>query len=281
MNAAAALPSSVWEKLKAISRETIGREMPIVGAWGSTETAPLATHCHFEVDNIANIGLPVPGVTLKLVPNGNKQEVRVKGPNVTPGYYRHPELTAQAFDEGGFYKIGDAVRFADPDDPSKGLFFDGRVSEDFKLASGTWVSVGEIRLAGIDALSPLVQDIVVCGHNRDEIGFLLFPNEAACRACAGLPAQASLAEVLATDVVREKTSDGLKRLKGRGGGSSRYATRARYLVSPPNPDGGEITDKAYLNQRQIIANRSEEVDALFGNNPVDFIGLGPAGSGKQ
>ncbi|MBD1546050.1 feruloyl-CoA synthase [Roseibium aggregatum] len=273
MNAAAALPTTVWENLKRLSRNTIGREIPIVGSWGSTETAPLATHCHFQVENIANIGLPVPGVILKLIPNGDKLEVRVKGPGVTPGYYRHPELTASAFDEEGFYIIGDAVRFADPDDPSKGLFFDGRVSEDFKLASGTWVSVGELRVAGIDALVPLVQDVVVSGHGRDEIGFLLIPNEAACRACAGLSADAPLAEVLASDAVRDKIAEGLHGLKAQGGGSSRYATRARFLLAPPNPDAGEITDKAYLNQRQMIANRADDIEALFGDRPEDFIDL--------
>ena len=271
MNAAAALPAGIWETFKRLSRETVGVELPFVGAWGSTETAPLATHCHFPTPNIANIGLPVPGVTLKLVPNGDKLEVRVKGPNVTPGYFRNPEKTAEAFDDEGYYRIGDALRLADPEDPSKGLYFDGRVSEDFKLSSGTWVSVGELRLAGIDALAPLVQDIVVAGHNRDEVGFLLIANEVACRAASGLPGDAPLGSVLASTPVSAAIASGLGNLKSAGGGSSRYAARARFLLVPPNPDTGEITDKAYLNQRQILENREADVDALFGNEAGEFI----------
>lgn len=264
--AAAALPASTWTKLRRQSTETTGRELPVATAWGSTETAPLATHCHFPVDSVANIGLPVPGVTLKLVPNGTKLEVRVKGPNITPGYFKNPEKTREAFDDEGFYMMGDALRLADPDDPSKGLFFDGRVVEDFKLTTGTWVSVGSLRVTAIDHLSPCVQDIVVAGHNRDEVGFLLIPNEPACRRVAGLAEGAPLADVLATDAVRAQVREGLKALKAAQSGSSMHAKRARFLVAPPNPDTGEITDKAYLNQRQILENRGGEVELLFGED---------------
>lgn len=269
--AAAALPQSVWDKLIGLSLKTAGNPVPLVAAWGSTETAPLATSCHFQAAATGNIGLPVPGTELKLVYNGDKLEVRVRGPNVTPGYYKQEKTTREAFDEEGFYMMGDAVRFADAKDPVKGLYFDGRVSEDFKLSSGTWVSVGDVRISGIDALSPAAQDIVVTGHDHDEIGFLVFPNEAACRKIARAGEKTALAEVLANGEVQSHIARGLKALKETGGGSSRYATRARLLVEPPNPDTGEITDKGYLNQRQILANRSSDVAVLQGTDPTGYI----------
>ena len=159
--AGAALPQNLWDAMEELSVRTVGRALPMVSAWGSTETSPLATDCHFQAKRSGNIGVPIPGTELKLVRSGDKLEVRVRGPNVTPGYWKAPELTAQAFDADGFYLIGDAVTFADPDRPELGLFFDGRVAEDFKLNSGTWVSVGTLRVAGITALAPLAQDIVV------------------------------------------------------------------------------------------------------------------------
>ncbi|MEX0343364.1 MAG: feruloyl-CoA synthase [Rhizobiaceae bacterium] len=269
--AAAALPQSVWEKLIGLSLQVRAEPVPLVSAWGSTETAPLATDCYFQAETSGNIGLPIPGTTLKLVPNGDKLEVRVKGPNVTPGYFRLDEITEEAFDEEGFYSTGDAVRFADPQYPEKGLYFDGRVSEDFKLSSGTWVSVGALRIAGIDALSPLAQDIVVAGHNRNEVGFLIFPNAAACRTVAGSGDDAPLSEVIEHPAVRQKFTDGLTEMKTAAGGSSRHAARARLLAIPPNPDAGEITDKAYLNQQQILINRVADVERLFGDNEDDRI----------
>ena len=187
--AGAALPQNLWDAMEELSIKTVGRALPMVSAWGSTETSPLATDCHFQAKRSGNIGVPIPGTELKLVPSGDKLEVRVRGPNVTPGYWKAPELTAQAFDAEGFYLIGDAVTFADSDRPELGLFFDGRVAEDFKLNSGTWVSVGTLRVAGISALSPLAQDIVVSGHGGDHVRFLVFPNIAACRALAGLARQ--------------------------------------------------------------------------------------------
>ena len=180
--AAAALPQNLWDAMEEMSIKTVGRRLPLVSAWGSTETAPLATDCHFQAERSGNIGVPIPGTELKLVPSGDKLEVRVRGPNVMPGYWKAPELTAQAFDAEGFYLIGDAMKFADAARPELGLFFDGRVAEDFKLNSGTWVSVGMLRVAGIAALAPLAQDIVLSGHGRDEVRFLIFPNVPACRA---------------------------------------------------------------------------------------------------
>ncbi|MEM9062740.1 MAG: feruloyl-CoA synthase [Pseudomonadota bacterium] len=270
-NAGAALPPSVRETFRRLSLETTGSELPFVASWGSTETSPLATHCHFRVRDASNVGLPVPGTTLKLVEDGGKLEARVKGPNVTPGYFRNPAKTAEAFDADGFYRIGDALRLADPEEPTRGLCFDGRVSEDFKLSSGTWVSAGALRLAGIDALAPLVQDIVVAGHDRDHVGFLLIPNLPACRAAAGLAENASAEVVFAAREIRAATADGLARLRADGGGTSRFAARARFLLHPPDPDQGEITDKGYLNQRAMLENRVDDVDALFGTDAAAFI----------
>ncbi len=269
--AAAALPQNVWDRLEALSMKAVGRKPALVSAWGSTETAPLATDCHFQATRSGNIGVPVPGVELKLVPNAGKLEVRVRGPNVTPGYYRNQAQTRAAFDEEGFYLIGDAIKLADPADPSKGLYFDGRVAEDFKLSTGTFVHVGQIRVAGIDALAPLAQDIVVTGHNRDAVGFLIFPNVAAARKIAGLGEDASLSAVFAHPAVRAHVAKGLAALKAEGGGSSRFAARARLMEAPPSVDAGEINDKGYINQRAVLTNRPAELALLEGDDPAAFI----------
>src|SRR5688572_1618009 len=172
--AAAALPQNLWDRLKKLSPD-----VAILSAWGATETSPLATSVHFRMQRPGVIGLPVAGCDLKLVPSADKLEVRVRGPNVTPGYYRNPELTQAAFDEDGFYRIGDAVRFASSSDPSRGIVFDGRVAEDFKLSTGTWVHVGAVRVRLIAAGDPLIQDAVITGHDRNEVGALLLLSAAA------------------------------------------------------------------------------------------------------
>jgi feruloyl-CoA synthase len=270
--AGAALPQNLWDALEALSIETSGRALPMVSAWGSTETSPLATDCHFQAKRSGNIGVPIPGTELKLVPSGDKLEVRVRGPNVTPGYWKAPELTAQAFDVEGFYLIGDAVTFADAARPELGLFFDGRVAEDFKLSSGTWVNVGNLRVAGIAALAPLAQDIVVSGHGGDEVRFLVFPNIAACRAHAGLPDSAEVEDVIGHDKVRSGIAQGLAKLKAQGGNSSGHATRALLLPEPASVDGGEITDKGYINQRAVLARRAGAVAMLDDDASAEWIG---------
>ena len=164
--------------------ETIGERIIFLSSLGSTETAPLALACTWECECAGNIGLPVPGVELKLVPREGKLEARLKGANITPGYWRAPALTAEAFDEEGYYKIGDALKFDDPADPAKGLLFDGRIAEDFKLATGTWVSVGPLRAAFIAHFAPLVRDVVLAGADRDEFAALVFPDLDACRELA-------------------------------------------------------------------------------------------------
>jgi feruloyl-CoA synthase len=270
--AGAALPQNLWDALEDLSIKTTGRAMPMVSAWGSTETSPLATDCHFQAARSGNIGVPIPGTELKLVPSGDKLEVRVRGPNVTPGYWKAPELTAKAFDADGFYLIGDAVTLADPARPELGLFFDGRVAEDFKLNSGTWVSVGTLRVAGIAALAPLAQDIVVSGHGGDHVRFLVFPNIAACRAHAGLPDSASVDDVACNEKVRTAIAQGLAKLKAQGGGSSAFATRAVLLAEPASVDGGEITDKGYINQRAVLTRRAVAVAMLEDDACTDWIG---------
>jgi feruloyl-CoA synthase len=270
--AGAALPQNLWDALEQLSIETVGRALPMVSAWGSTETSPLATDCHFQAKRSGNIGVPIPGTELKLVPSGDKLEVRVRGPNVTPGYWKAPELTARAFDAEGFYRIGDAVTFADADRPELGLFFDGRVAEDFKLNSGTWVNVGNLRVAGIAALAPLAQDIVVTGHGGDEVRFLVFPNIAACRALAGLPDSAGADEVIGHAKVRAAIGQGLAKLKAQGGNSSGHATRALLLAEPASVDGGEITDKGYINQRAVLTRRASAVAILDDDASAAWIG---------
>jgi feruloyl-CoA synthase len=270
--AGAALPQNLWDALEELSIKTVGRALPMVSAWGSTETSPLATDCHFLAERSGNIGVPIPGTELKLVASGDKLEVRVRGPNVTPGYWKAPDLTKQAFDEEGFYLIGDAVKFADATCPERGLFFDGRVAEDFKLNSGTWVSVGTLRVASIAALAPLAQDIVVTGHGGDEVRFLVFPNISACRAHAGLSETAAVAEVLGHDKVRGAIAQGLAKLKQQSANSSGHATRALLLAEPPSVDGGEITDKGYINQRAVLTRRADAVTKLNDDASAEWIG---------
>ncbi|WP_275097817.1 feruloyl-CoA synthase [Sedimenticola hydrogenitrophicus] len=262
--AGAALPRHLWIALEELSEMATGKKILLVSAWGSTETAPMASDCHFYASVPGVIGVPVPGTALKLVPSADKMEVRVKGPNVFPGYWRQPEVTAQAFDEEGYYMIGDAVEFVDPSHPTKGLLFDGRVGEDFKLLTGTWVRVGSLRVSAIDTMKPVAQDIVLTGHDRDEIGFLIFPNIPECRTlCPELPVDAPVQQVLSNPAVVKRVQTGLRTLKQLGGGSSTYATRALLMAEPPSVEDGEITDKGYINQRMVLSRRADLVEALY------------------
>ena len=268
--AAAALPQHLWERLEQLSIRERGERVVMVSAWGATETAPMITTVHFNIERAGVIGLPAPGAEIKMVPNGAKMEMRVRGPNVTPGYWQRPDLTRAAFDEQGYYMIGDAGRLANTDDPAQGIEFDGRIAEDFKLMSGTWVHVGSLRIQAIAALAPLVQDIVVAGHDREDIGFLIFPNTPACRAlCPDLPAEgenaASLVQVLNDPRVRNKIRDGMRTLTDQG--SSGYAERALMLEDAPAIDANEITDKGYINQRAVLTHRAHLVQTLYSNSP--------------
>jgi len=247
--AAAALPQNLWDRLLRLAKEEKrGGDFAMLSAWGSTETSPLATSVHFPMDRPGVIGLPVAGCELKLTPFGGKLEVRVRGPHVTPGYYRRPDLTSPAFDEEGFYRIGDAVRFADPREPAKGIVFDGRVAEDFKLSTGTWVNVGMVRVKLIAAADPIVQDAVITGHDRAEVGALVFLSAAA--------------KDLKPDEVRSKLSQALAKLKAEGG-SSMHPVRLLVLTEPPSIDANEITDKGYMNQRAVLERRAALVERLY------------------
>lgn len=261
--AGAALPQHLWDGLTQLALETVGSPVAMVSSWGSTETSPLASDCHFQAERSGNIGLPVPGVTFKLIPNGGKLEIRVKGPNVTPGYWKRPDLTAKAFDSDGYYAMGDAVKFAEPGHPERGLLFDGRVAEDFKLMSGTWVSVGALRVKALEALAPAALDIVVTGHDREEVGFLIFANPAGCRQIVGVSDDVALPEVLGNSRLRTHVRQALRRLKAEGGGSSNFAGRALLMDTPHDVDAGEITDKGYTNQRAVLANRAHLVQHLY------------------
>ncbi len=257
--AGAALPQSSWERLEAVARHVRKRALWFTSSWGATETAPAITSVHWRIERAGCIGAPLPGVQLKFVPNGGKLEMRVKGPNVFPGYRNAPELTAQAFDEEGYYLIGDAGRLVDDAHPEHGVVFDGRVAEDFKLGSGTWVSVGTLRLRAISALSPLAADVVVTGHDREEIGLLVFPS----------PQAAALSPDERTALLRT----GLAALRAAGGGSSQVPARALLLTEPPNADAGEITDKGYLNPRRVLERRAADVAALYaGSDPRVVLG---------
>ncbi|HJL14735.1 MAG TPA: feruloyl-CoA synthase [Sandaracinaceae bacterium LLY-WYZ-13_1] len=265
--AGAALPQSLWERMEAVSRRARGTPVPMASAWGATETAPLVTSVHFPIERAGIIGLPAPGCEIKLVPNAGKLEMRVRGPNVTPGYWRRPDLTERAFDDEGFYRIGDAGRFADPAHPEKGLVFDGRVSEDFKLTTGTWVHVGVLRVALIAAVAPVAQDAVLTGHDRDEVGALFFPSLPACRRLADLPDDAPAADVVVHPAVRARVAEGLTAQNATAEGSSRRVTRALVLEEPPSIDAGEITDKGYVNQRAVLERRAALVERLHADAP--------------
>jgi feruloyl-CoA synthase len=245
--AGAALPQNLWERLEKLAIAEKNGELAMISSWGSTETAPSAAAVHYPIERAGVIGLPNPGCELKLVPAAGKLEVRVRGPNVTPGYYRREDLTREAFDAEGYYRIGDAMKFDDPARPEKGLVFDGRVAEDFKLTSGTWVHAGAVRVKLIAAGNPLIQDAVITGHDRNEVGALVFLSPAA--------------KDLAPQTVRAKIAAALKSLAAEGG-SSMHPVRALLLEEPPSIDAGEITDKGYINQRAVLERRAALVARL-------------------
>ncbi|TMJ79260.1 MAG: feruloyl-CoA synthase [Alphaproteobacteria bacterium] len=263
--AGAALPQDLWERLEAVSERATGERVPMTSSWGTTETSPLATAAHFVIERAGPIGGPVPGVELKLVPAGDKLEVRVRGPNVMPGYWKREDLTRAAFDEEGFYKPGDAVRFADPGDSGKGIVFDGRLAEDFKLATGTWVAVGALRVGALAAASPALQDAIIAGENRQWIGMLAWLNTAGCRKLIGC--EAPLAELACHPVLREHVRRAIAQWNDAHPGSSQKIARVLLFPDAPSIDANEITDKGYINQRLGLARRKADVERLFASTP--------------
>lgn len=255
--AAAALSPSTWQRLQAVAeRVRPGRPLWLTTSWGCTETAPAITSAHWQLDGAGCIGNPLPGMEVRFVPNGGKLEMRIKGVAVTPGYRHQPRETAAAFDEEGYYRIGDAGRLVDERHPERGIVFDGRVAEDFKLGSGTWVSVGPLRVELVSQLAPWVQDLVIAGHDREAVGLLVFPSP------QGVAEPGKLADALRA-VLRRRRDEGL--------GSARCPACALVLDAPPHADSGEITDKGYINQRAVLARRAEAVARLYDESDAAVI----------
>jgi len=248
--AAAGLGQRFWDELQELAVATCGERIRMVTGLGATESAPFALCIASDDARAGMVGLPVPGVELKLVPVGDKVEARLRGPNITPGFWRDPERTSAAFDDEGFYRLGDALTWVDPDDPAKGLAFDGRLDEDFKLSTGTWVSVGPLRVRLLAALAPYALDVVIAGHDRSEVTVLIFPNRAAC-------------DALPHDRIREIIAERLSVVCAEATGSSTSVPRALLLDTPPSIDQGEITDKGSVNQRAVLRHRSALVDELY------------------
>jgi feruloyl-CoA synthase len=252
--AAAVLPQPVWRAYEELAVQTCGERILWITGYGATETAPAAMFTSRGAARAGTVGLPVDGVEMKLVPTGEKLEARFRGPSVTPGYWRQPELTRAAFDEEGYYRTGDAMRFVDAADPRQGFEFDGRTTEDFKLGTGTWVSVGPLRAKINSACSPLVQDVVIAGHDRAWLGALVFPNLLACRG-------------LSAEDLRARLRPVLERLARESTGSSNRVARALILDQPPSIDAGEITDKGSINQRAVLNSRAALVERLYAEPP--------------
>ena len=272
MFAGAALSQAVWDKLHAHAEAAVGERVRVITGLGMTETAPSCTFAVGTGVASGHIGLPVPGVEVKLVKDastGGKTEIRFRGPNVMPGYWRAPDQTREAFDKEGFYRTGDAVRWVDPADPQRGLFFDGRTAEDFKLSSGTFVSVGPLRAKIIAAGEPCVQDAVITGLNLGEVGALLFPRADECRRLAGLPASTPLPQVLHHPAVRAFFQTLANRLWRDATGSASRVARLHVLAEPPSIDKGEVTDKGSINQRAVLAHRDALVEALYAGQAED------------
>lgn len=268
----AALPQHVWSALEELAVETIGVRIPIISGLGSTETAPFALCANWPVDRSGIIGLPAPGLELKLVPNGQKLEVRVRGPNVTPGYWRMPDISAKAFDDEGYYMMGDAARFIDPEHPGKGLMFDGRISEDFKLTSGTWVSVGPLRGRFIAHFAPYVRDVVIAGHDRDSLAGLVILDIDNCRGlCPDLPADAGVGHIAHAPQVRAAFARLLADFIAQATGSASRIERLVLLDEQPSLDVGEVTDKGSINQRAVLNHRAALVEDLYATSPSDRV----------
>ncbi|MGH6910726.1 MAG: AMP-binding protein, partial [Phenylobacterium sp.] len=256
----ATLSNDIYERMQALAIAETGQRIPLTTMYGATETQGI-TVVHWQTERVGLVGLPLPGISLKLVPNGAKLEVRVKGPTVTSGYHNDPERTAQAFDEEGYYKLGDAARFLDPQDPAQGLVFDGRVTEDFKLDSGTWVSVGTLRPDVVATCSPYVFDAVIAGQDKPFAAALVWPSPAMLGSLGDNPLAAL------TTLLTERLAD----FNRTAGGSSRRIARFTIMTEPPSIDAGEITDKGYVNQGAVLDRRDALVRALYANPPGEGV----------
>jgi feruloyl-CoA synthase len=261
----ATLSDDVYTRMQALAVAQTGHRVPLTTMYGATETQGV-TVVHWITERVGLVGLPLPGIALKLAPAGAKFEVRVKGPTVAAGYHKDPEKTAAAFDEEGFYKLGDAARFVDPDDPSKGLVFDGRVTEDFKLTSGTWVSVGVLRPDIVAACSPYIHDAVIAGQDKPFIAAMVWPSPAGLATLVADEGPGTPLDKL-TAILRER----IGAFNAAAGGSSRRVARVAILTDPPSIDAGEITDKGYVNQRAALERRAKVVEALYADPPGEGV----------
>jgi feruloyl-CoA synthase len=267
----ARLPDDLYERMQALAVRAIGERLVFYTGWGSTETAPTSTGTYWDTERVGLIGLPFPGVELKMVPVGSKYELRLRGVNVTPGYFGRPDLTKAAFDEEGFYCIGDAGVFVDPADPVQGIIFAGRVVEDFKLTTGTFVHVGSLRTDAIAAATPVVQDGLVAGQDRPYVGLLVWPNLHACRQIVGNP-EASYEDVVRHPDVLACLKQGLQaHNKSTEGASSMRIARAMLMIEPASIDGNELTDKGYINQRASLERRAALVERLYAERPGEDV----------
>lgn len=259
--AGASLAQPVWNKMEELSIETVGEKVPIITGLGCTESGPSALFANWGGSYSGLLGVPIAGLEVKLVADGDKMEVRYKAPNVTKGYWRNPEATQKAFDEEGFYKTGDAVKFVDENCPDKGLIFDGRIAEDFKLSTGTWVNVGVLKSKIVSTGSPVVQDVVIAGLDKEYIGIILFLNADACRSLIG--EELSNEEAFQHEKIKEFVDELLIKLNKTATGSSTRIEKAVVAIEAPSIEVGEITDKGSLNQRAVLKHRAEIVKRLF------------------
>ncbi len=266
----ARLPDDLYDRMQALAVKTTGERIVFYTGWGSTETAPTSTGTYWDTERVGLIGLPFPGVELKLVPCGSKYELRLRGVNVTPGYFGQPELTRKMFDEEGFYCIGDAGVFVDENDPLQGIIFAGRVVEDFKLTTGTFVHVGSLRTDAIAAATPVVHDALVAGQDREFIGLLAWPNLHACRQIVGNP-DATFEDVITHPDVVACFKRGLEAHNASATGSSMRIARAMLMAEPPSIDGNELTDKGYINQRAGLERRAALVEKLYADKPGEDV----------
>ncbi|GGD76583.1 feruloyl-CoA synthase [Emticicia aquatilis] len=261
--AGASLAQPVWNRLEELAVETIGVKIPIITGLGCTESGPSAMFANWGGAFSGLLGVPVAGMDVKLVPDGDKMEARYKAPNVTKGYWRNSEATAAAFDEDGYYKTGDAVKFLDENNPDKGLVFDGRIAEDFKLSTGTWVNVGVLKAKVISTGSPIIQDVVLAGLDKEYIGAILFLNADACRKLANLSPEISNKEAYLNVEVEKFINNWLAEFNKTSTGSSTVIKKYVIAIEPPSIDLGEITDKGSLNQRAVLKHRFDLVNEMY------------------
>ncbi|MFC6199786.1 feruloyl-CoA synthase [Ponticaulis profundi] len=261
----AAMGQDLYERIQKVAIATTGERISLSAGYGSTETAPTTANVHWPNSVMGLIGLPLPGCTMKLAPVGQKYECRVKGPNITPGYFRNPEKTQEAFDEEGFYKLGDAVRMVEPGSPASGLAFDGRIAEEFKLANGSWVSAGAVRVAAVSAVNGAMSDAVICGLNENYVGILAFLNEKFCQRLinSNLPLEGLVQDERVRDAIRT----GLASYNEKHANPASRIRRCLIQLDQPDPEAGEITEKGYINQARARDLRARDVSRLYADTP--------------